>query len=325
MSIVFVTGGAGFIGSHTAKALSYAGFQPVVVDNLSRGFAEAVKWGPLEVVDLNDGAALRPLFQEYAPVAVLHFAAYAYVGESVSQPFEYYRNNVAGTLALLDVMREAGCDKLVFSSTCATYGIPESVPISEDTRQAPVNPYGHSKLMMEQILKDADLAYALKSVALRYFNAGGADPDGEIGENHDPETHLIPLVLQAAAGTGSALTVFGDDYATPDGSCIRDYVHVSDLADAHVLALRWLVEGGETSVFNLGNERGYSVFEVIEAAKRVTGLDVPFTIGQRRAGDPPELVASAAKARAELNWKPKRAALDLQIEDAWRWQQKRMG
>lgn len=324
MSVVFVTGGAGFIGSHTAKALSIAGYEPVVIDNLSRGFPEAVQWGPLENVDILDGPALRSLFKRYSPAAVLHFAAYAYVGESVSEPFLYYRNNIAGTLSLLEAMRSAACRNIVFSSTCATYGIPESLPISEETPQVPVNPYGQSKLVVEQLLKAADIAYGLRSVALRYFNAAGADPAGEIGECHDPETHLIPLALQAAVGLRNELTVFGNDYPTPDGSCVRDYIHVSDLADAHVLALQWLLDGGETSAFNLGNERGYSVFEVIDTVKRITGLDVPFKIGPRREGDPPQLIASATKAREVLKWVPKRASLERQIKDAWLWQRGRV-
>ncbi len=317
MTNILVTGGAGFIGSHTAKMLAGAGFTPIVFDNLTHGHAHAVKWGPLVEGDLHDGAALDAAFARYEPAAVVHFAAFAYVGESVADPYRYYHNNVAGTLSLLSAMKRAGRDKIVFSSTCATYGIPEVVPITEDTPQRPVNPYGASKLMVERMLADADVAYGLRSVALRYFNAAGSDPKGEIGEEHDPETHLIPLVLEAAAG-GRPLQVFGDDYDTPDGSCIRDYIHVCDLADAHVLALRWLIEGGASRVFNLGNGRGYSVFDVVRTAERVTGKSVPHVVSPRRPGDPPTLIADANRAIEQLGWKPRFGALEDQIEHAWR-------
>lgn len=317
--VVIVTGGAGYIGSHAAKALAAAGYSPVVVDNLSRGYEWAVKWGPLERLSLEDRDSIERIFRKWNPVAVIHFAAYAYVGESVGDPYLYYRNNVAGTLSLLEAMRATGCDKIVFSSTCATYGVPEEIPIVETTPQRPVNPYGASKLMVERILQDADTGYGLKSVALRYFNAAGADPEGEIGEAHDPETHLIPLALAAADGSGDALKVFGDDYDTPDGSCIRDYIHVADLASAHVLALRRLLDGGESSVYNLGTEHGRSVFKVIKTVNEATGRDVPFSVAPRRAGDPPALVASAEKARSELGWRPTRSDLGDQIADAWRW------
>lgn len=317
MTNILVTGGAGFIGSHTAKMLAGAGFTPIVFDNLTHGHAHAVKWGPLVEGDLHDGAVLDAALARYEPAAVVHFAAFAYVGESVTDPYRYYHNNVAGTLSLLSAMKRAGCDKIVFSSTCATYGIPEVVPITEDTPQRPVNPYGASKLMVERMLADADVAYGLRSVALRYFNAAGSDPKGEIGEEHDPETHLIPLVLEAAAG-GRPLQVFGDDYDTPDGSCIRDYIHVCDLADAHVLALRWLIEGGASRVFNLGNGRGYSVFDVVRTAERVTGKSVPHMVSPRRPGDPPTLIADANRAIEQLGWKPRFGALEDQIEHAWR-------
>ena len=319
MTTVLVTGGAGYIGSHTAKALSRAGATPVVVDNLSRGHEDAVKWGPFENADILDTDALRAVLARHKPVAVIHFAAFAYVGESVADPYLYYRNNVAGTVSLLEAMRSAACDKIVFSSTCATYGVPERTPIDETAPQTPVNPYGASKLMVERILRDAEAAYDLKSVALRYFNAAGADPDGDLGERHDPETHLIPLVLRAARGEGFTLSVFGDDYETPDGSCVRDYIHVSDLADAHVLSLDNLLSGGASAAFNLGNERGYSVFDVIKCAEKVTGKSVPYTVSPRRPGDPPALVASAVRARETLGWAPKRGDLAVQIEDAWRW------
>ena len=319
MTPVFVTGGAGFVGSHTTKALRNCGFEPIVLDNLSRGNADAVKWGVLEVVDLADRDRLLTLFTQYRPAAVLHFAAFAYVGESVSDPYLYYRNNVAGTLSLLEVMCSTSCDKIVFSSTCATYGAPETLPIREDTRQAPLNPYGHSKLVVEHLLRQADDAYGLKSIALRYFNAAGSDPDCEIGERHDPETHLIPLVLRAAANPDAPVTVFGDDYDTPDGTCVRDYVHVCDLADAHVLALDWLLQGHSSDVFNLGNGSGFSVRDVIDTAERVTGLKVAYNMGPRRHGDPPILVSDASKALTVLGWKPRRTQLATQMEDAWNW------
>ena len=319
MSVVIVTGGAGYIGSHTAKALRKAGFTPVTVDNLSRGSEQAVRWGPFEKADIRDSAAIENIFKRYRPAIVLHFAALAYVGESVSDPYLYYRNNVTGTLSLLEVMRAAECDKIVFSSTCATYGIPNDVPITEAAPQRPVNPYGASKLMVERMLADADHAYGLRSVCLRYFNAAGADPDGEIGENHEPETHLIPLSLQAAAGTGPVLPVYGDDYDTPDGTCVRDYIHVSDLAVAHVLAAQWLLEDKSSRAFNLGTGRGHSVLEVLRIVSAIVKRQVPFTISPRRSGDPPILVASSENARLELGWQPQRFSLEMQIEDAWRW------
>lgn len=317
---VIVTGGAGYIGSHAAKLLASAGFEPVTLDNLSRGHASAVKWGPLERLSLEDAQGLDLVFERYRPVAVMHFAAYAYVGESTADPYLYYRNNVVGTVSLLEAMRRARCNRIVFSSTCATYGAPGKQPIDEACAQAPLNPYGASKLMVERMLRDADIAYGLKSISLRYFNAAGADPDGEIGENHEPETHLIPLALRAASGKGDPLTVFGDDYPTRDGSCIRDYIHVSDLASAHVLALNRLLDGGETDIFNLGTENGHSVFEVISTVEAVTGSVVRRSTAPRRAGDPPTLVASAAKARTVLGWQPERTELRQQIEDAWRWE-----
>ncbi|MFE1600415.1 UDP-glucose 4-epimerase GalE [Methylobacterium sp. ID0610] len=319
MTTVLVTGGAGFIGSHACKALAAAGFTPVTYDNLERGTREAVRWGPLVEGDLSDRAALDRAFAEFRPRAVLHFAAYAYVGESVTHPLAYYRNNVAGSLTLLEAMADAGVGLLVFSSTCATYGVPHTIPVPEDHPQHPVNPYGASKLMMERMIADAGAASGLRSVMLRYFNAAGADPEGAIGENHDPETHLIPLVIDAALGRVPHLTVNGDDYDTPDGTCIRDYIHVADLADAHVRALRYLLDGGETTAFNLGNGAGFSIRQVIDVAERVTGRPVPVRIGERRPGDPPVLVGDAARARAILGWQPQRADLETQVTDAWRW------
>jgi UDP-arabinose 4-epimerase len=323
MDSILLTGGAGYIGSHAAKALSRQGYLPVVYDDLSRGHREAVKWGPLEVGALADTERLKQVFKAHAPKAVMHFAAFAYVGESVSDPALYYRNNVAGTLSLLEAMRASGTDRLVFSSTCAVYGVPDSVPITEGNPRRPINPYGRSKSMIEDILADYGTAYGLKSVCLRYFNAAGADPDGEIGEAHDPEPHLLPLVLDAAAGRIPHLTVFGDDYPTRDGTCVRDYIHVTDLAEAHVLAARHLLSGGAGAVLNLGNETGYSIREVIEHAERVTGRTIPYRMEARRAGDPPELVGNADKAKALLGWKPAHGSLDSILRSAWAWHQRK--
>lgn len=316
---IFVTGGAGYIGSHACKALAQAGYTPISYDNLVYGHRWAVKWGPLEEGDITDRARLNEVIAKYQPAAIMHFAAYAYVGESVQDPGKYYRNNVAGTLTLLEVMRDHGIDKFIFSSTCATYGIPDSVPIREDHPQRPINPYGASKLMIERILRDFDTAHGLRSISLRYFNAAGADPDGDIGEAHDPETHLIPLVLDAAAGKRSSINVFGDNYDTPDGTCIRDYIHVTDLANAHVLALKALEGGAKTTAYNLGNGYGFSVKEVIETAERVVGKTVPVEIGQRRAGDPSRLVGDSTLIRKALKWYPRYAELQLMISSAWNW------
>jgi UDP-arabinose 4-epimerase len=317
-----VTGGAGYIGSHACKALAAAGLTPVVYDNLSRGFEWAVKWGPFEQGDILDQRRLEDVIRRHRPGAVMHFAAFAYVGESVAYPATYYRNNIIGSLALLDAMRAGGVDRIVFSSSCTTYGVKSAEPIGEDTPQAPVNPYGATKLAIEQALKDYGPAYGLRAVALRYFNAAGADPDGEIGEAHDPETHLIPLVLEAAAG-GETLTVFGDDYGTPDGTCIRDYVHVADLADAHVRALAAMDRRDGFQAFNLGTGHGLSNMEIIAAARRRTGREIPIQIGPRRAGDPPVLTADAGKAGRELGWTPKLSDVDGIIDTAWRWRQAR--
>jgi UDP-arabinose 4-epimerase len=323
-SSVLVTGGAGYIGSHTCKALAAAGVTPVVYDNLSRGFEWAVKWGPFERGDILDQPKLEAVIRRHRPVAVMHFAALAYVGESVAYPATYYRNNLTGSLAVLDAMRAGGVGRIVFSSSCTTYGVRSAEPIGEDTPQAPVNPYGATKLAIEQALRDYGAAYGLRAVALRYFNAAGADPDGEIGEAHDPETHLIPLVLEAAA-SGDPLTVFGDDYETPDGTCIRDYVHVTDLADAHVLACQSL-EGAEGfRAYNLGSGVGLSNMEIIAAARRRTGRAIPIRTGPRRAGDPPVLTADASKARRELRWTPRLSSIDDIIDTAWRWRQLSLG
>ncbi len=323
MGCVLICGGAGYIGSHVNKLLARKGYETVVYDNLVYGHREAVKWGRLIEGDLGDEAALDAVFSAYPVDAVLHFAAYAYVGESVLDPEKYYRNNVTGTLNLLEVMRRHGCGRLIFSSTCATYGVPDRLPITEDHVQNPVNPYGFTKLAVERILKDYHAAYGLEAVALRYFNAAGADPDGQLGESHDPETHLIPLVLEAAAGLRPDVKVFGTDYPTPDGSCVRDYVHVTDLAEAHLAALEYLRKGGGIDFFNLGNEKGASVLEVIAAVRRVTGRDFKVTLAPRRPGDPPRLVGSAAKARRVLSWRPRYGDIDTICLHAWRWLQKK--
>jgi UDP-arabinose 4-epimerase len=315
---VLVVGGAGYIGSHTCKALRAAGYTPIAFDNLCEGHAHAVKWGPLEVGELADRARLDEVLHKHKPIAAIHFAAFAAVGESVREPAKYYGNNLAATLVLLDALRAAGIDMLVFSSTCAVYGTPESVPIAETTPRAPINPYGRSKLMVEQVMADYGHAYGLKWTALRYFNAAGADPDGEIGEEHDPETHLVPRALMAIAGRIGQLEIFGDDFATHDGTCVRDYIHVCDLAQAHIAALERLMAGGVPGAFNLGTGHGYSVREVVAAVERVTGQRVPLTVGPRRAGDPPALIADPALARAALKFEPKHSDIDTIVATAWR-------
>ncbi len=320
MSIpVLVTGGAGYIGSHTCKALAQAGYLPISYDNLSRGFRDAVRYGPLVVGDIADRATLDAALAEHKPVAILHFAAVAYVGESMADPLLYYRNNTAGALSLIEAALAAGIDKLVFSSTCATYGVPKTLPIDEDTPQIPINPYGRSKRMVEQMLQDIGAVTPLRSVALRYFNACGTDPGGEIGENHDPETHLLPLAINAALGLGPALQVFGNDYPTPDGTCIRDYIHVTDLADAHLRALTYLEKGGATTAINLGTGSGFSIREILTAVERVLGTPVPHTISPRRPGDPPSLVALADKARDVLGWEPKHSDIETVVKTAAAW------
>nr|VFJ53789.1 MAG: UDP-arabinose 4-epimerase [Candidatus Kentron sp. FM]VFJ65404.1 MAG: UDP-arabinose 4-epimerase [Candidatus Kentron sp. FM]VFK08578.1 MAG: UDP-arabinose 4-epimerase [Candidatus Kentron sp. FM] len=316
---ILVTGGAGYVGSHACKALARAGFTPVTYDNMSRGHPWAVKWGPLEEGDIARRARLDEVIRRYRPMAVMHFAALAYVGESVLNPGGYYRNNVAGTLTLLEALRDHGIHRIIFSSTCAIYGIPEKIPMDEGHPQQPINPYGASKRMVERILSDFRIAHGLRSMALRYFNAAGADPEGEIGEAHDPETHLIPLLLQSALGQRSATTIFGDDYDTPDGTCIRDYIHVTDLARAHVLALQALEQGADSGAYNLGNGQGFSVREIIEHAGRVTGCPIPVEIGPRRAGDPPRLIGDASRMRKELGWQPRYSDPDTILATAWRW------
>lgn len=320
---VLVTGGAGYIGSHACKILAQTGYQPIAFDNLSSGNAWATKWGPLEQGDILDRTALDRVIEKYRPSACLHFAAFAYVGESVTNPGKYYRNNVVGSLTLLEALRDHGVDQFVLSSTCATYGIPDRVPIDETLTQAPINPYGASKLMVERMLEDFQAAHQLRSIALRYFNAAGADPDVEIGEDHDPETHLVPLVLEAACGDRDAITVFGTDYDTPDGTCVRDYIHVTDLAKAHVLALKALEQGLTHRAFNLGNGNGYSVREIIASVERVTGRTVPVIFGERRAGDPARLISNSTRAATELQWTPNITKLDDIISTAWEWHQRR--
>lgn len=316
---ILICGGAGYIGSHINKLLSSVEYDTIVYDNLIYGHKESVKWGKFICAGLADKAALEKVFSENKIEAVFHFAAFAYVGESVSNPQKYYLNNVCNTINLLEAMLKYDCKKIIFSSTCATYGVPEKLPITEDMPQNPINPYGATKLMVERIFKDYSAAYGLKFVVLRYFNAAGADPDCEIGENHDPETHLIPLVIDAAFGKRKDIKVFGTDYPTRDGTCIRDYIHVTDLAGAHLLALKYLDDGGKSDFFNLGNEIGTSVLEVIDSVKKVTGKDFSVTLSDRRAGDPSVLVGSSGKARKILGWKPQFADIDVIVEHAVKW------
>jgi UDP-glucose 4-epimerase len=327
-STILVTGGAGYIGSHAVLALQQAGYTVIILDNLvygHRDIAEGVLNAPLIVGDTTDRLLLDQLFTEHPIAAVMHFAAYAYVGESVQNPAKYYHNNVVGTLILLEAMEAAGIKNLVFSSTCATYGVPHHIPIAEDHPQAPINPYGMSKLMVEQMLADFSTAYGLCSVSFRYFNAAGADPQGRLGEDHNPETHLIPLTLLTALGKRESISVFGTDYDTPDGTCIRDYIHVTDLAIAHVLGLEYLLNGGATAVFNLGNGNGFSVQAVIDTAQQVTGREIQAVACDRRPGDPPALVGSSDKARSVLRWQPQYPELEAIITHAWQWHQHRHG
>ena len=325
---ILVTGGSGYIGSHAVLALQKAGYQVIILDNLVYGhreFAEDILKVELIVGDTCDRELLDKLFSTRNITAVMHFAAYAYVGESVTAPDKYYHNNVVGTLTLLEAMLKAGVNQFVFSSTCAVYGVPQTFPIPEDHPTAPINPYGQSKLMVEQMLADMDRAYDFRSVRFRYFNAAGADPQGRLGEDHNPETHLIPLTLFTALGKREAISIFGTDYPTPDGTCIRDYIHVNDLASAHVLGLDYLLKGGKTEVFNLGNGTGFSVKEVIEAAKKVTGKDFTVLECDRRPGDPPQLVGTSEKIRKVLGWNPHYTEIEEIIAHAWQWHQKRHG
>ncbi|MFT5699099.1 MAG: UDP-glucose 4-epimerase [Desulforhopalus sp.] len=319
MKEILVVGGAGYIGSHMCKYLHQNGIKPIVLDNLSYGHRQAVLWGPFYEGEMADTTLLKKIFANHKIEAVMHFAAFAYVGESVQEPLKYYKNNISATLDLLTEMVEHNIFKFIFSSTCATYGEPEQLPLVEDCPQNPINPYGRSKLMMEQILGDLDHASGMKSVCLRYFNAAGADPDGEIGEDHDPETHLIPLVLQTALGQRDELKIFGSDYPTADGTCIRDYIHIQDLAQAHHLSLLHLLEGGESKKYNLGNGNGYSILDVIQTAETVTNKKIPYSYAPRRPGDPAALVGSAALITKELNWKPEFNSLESILTTAWDW------
>jgi len=320
---ILIVGGAGYIGSQTAKAVARAGLEPVALDNLVYGHRSAARWGPLVEGDISDRSLLGSVFADHRVTAVIHFAAYAYVGESVQNPRKYFHNNVTGSLALLDAMVDHGVRDIVFSSTCATYGQPVQVPITEDHPQRPINPYGESKLAVERILHWYGGAYDLRYAALRYFNAAGADPEGEIGEDHDPETHLIPLAIGAALGTSPKLQIFGTDYPTPDGTAIRDYIHVADLADAHLLALGRLQNGDKALALNLGTGKGHSVREVVASVEKISGRKVPRVEVGRRAGDPPALVADASLAAQRLGWRPKYAELDTIVEHAFRWQKGR--
>lgn len=320
--MILVVGGAGYIGSHVNKMLNLHGLETVVFDNLSYGHQDFLKWGVFEEGDLGEIEDIRRVFKEYPITAVMQFAAFTYVGESVEDPQKYYLNNLRNTLNLLEVMLEYNVKEFIFSSTCATYGIPREIPITEDHPQNPINPYGWGKLMVEQVLSDYSRAYSLNYASLRYFNAAGADPDSEIGELHVPETHLIPLILDVALGKREDIKIFGTDYPTSDGTCIRDYIHVIDLADAHIRALKYLKNGGGSEVFNLGNGEGFSVREVIDTVRNVTGEEIRVTETNRRPGDPPVLVGSALKAREVLGWQPKFKDLSVIIETAWRWHQK---
>lgn len=322
---ILVTGGAGYIGSHVCKALASAGYLPVTYDSLVHGRRAAVRWGPFEEGDLADPGRLDAAIARHKPLAVMHFAAFIEAGESVLNPAKYYENNVVAILNLLAALRRAKIERIVFSSSAAVYGAPMRTPIDEDHPLAPINAYGASKLMCERILQDYADAYGLRAVSLRYFNAAGADPEGEIGETHDPETHLIPIVLEAAAGRRPFVSVYGDRYDTRDGTCVRDYVHVCDLADAHVLALRRLEYASGCRVYNLGQGRGFTVREVIETARRVTGRPIDVRVHGPRAGDPPVLLADAQRASNELVWRPVRGALEVQLADAWKWTQSRVG
>ena len=321
MTTVLVTGGAGYIGSHACKALRAAGFTPVTFDNLCTGWQDAVKFGPFEKGDLLDRPRLDEVFAKYQPVAVMHFAALSQVGESMSNPGKYWLNNTCGSLNLIEAAVEAGCLNFVFSSTCATYGEQDNVVLNETSVQLPINAYGASKRAIEDMLRDFDASHGLKSVIFRYFNVAGGDEEAEVGEFHRPETHLIPLILDAIDGKRAALTIFGTDYDTPDGTCIRDYVHVMDLVDAHVLGVNWLKQGKGSRVFNLGTGTGFSVRQVMEAAAQVTGRTVPFNEGPRRAGDCTKLVSGSSRAEEELGWMPRRSTLEQMIGDAWRWHQ----
>jgi UDP-arabinose 4-epimerase len=316
---VLVTGGAGYIGSHVCKALAASGFLPVTLDDLSRGHGWAVKWGPLEVGSIGDAERVRDLVGRHHLVAAIHLAGFTYVGESVERPDLYYENNVAGTVRLLNTLLAHGVPRVIFSSSAAVYGLPDECPVTEGHRLAPISPYGFTKVAIEQVLGDLDRAFGFRSISLRYFNAAGADPEGQAGEAHDPETHLIPRLLHAVSRPGTPVSLFGEDYDTPDGTCIRDYIHVSDLATAHVLALRKLLDGAPSGFYNLGNGSGFSVREVVRAVEEATGRAVPVIMAPRRAGDPARLVSDSARIRTELGWTPAFPELRPIVETAWRW------
>jgi UDP-glucose 4-epimerase len=323
MKRVLVTGGAGYIGSHMVAALTEKGFEVLVYDNLSTGRRDALLGGGLVIGDLSDPALLRKTFQQFTPDAVMHFAAFIQVGESVGKPLKYYQNNAVNAVNLLGAMAEHGVDKFIFSSTAAVYGHPKNVPITEVEPVSPINPYGSTKAFVETVLKDMEGAHGLRSVSLRYFNAAGADPLARMGERHDPETHLIPLVLKAATGERNEVAIHGTDYDTPDGTCIRDYIHVMDLVDAHLCALQYLFEGNSSDVFNCGYGHGYSVREVINIARAVTGKDFPIRESVRREGDSPVLIADNAKIKRTLNWAPRHDDLEYIVRTAWAWETKR--
>lgn len=317
--MILIVGGAGYIGSHANKELSSRGFDTLVFDNLVYGHRDFVRWGKFVEGDLASMDQLRELFGSHSIEAVMHFASYINVGESVTDPAKYYENNVTNTLNLMNVMKEFGVGRFIFSSTCAVYGLPLQMPLTETHPRNPVNPYGETKLIIEKALADYERAYGMRHVLLRYFNAAGADGEALIGENHRPETHLIPLVMHAATGHRSNITIYGTDYPTPDGTCIRDYIHVTDLADAHILALQHLMDGGDSDAFNLGNGNGYSVREVIREVAAVTGRDIPVVEGARRDGDPAVLIGSSDKIKAALGWKPRFDGLDVIVRSAWKW------
>jgi len=322
ITMILIVGGAGYIGSHVNKLLAKNSFKTVVFDNLVYGHREAVQWGEFVLGDLADRDQIRLCFRKYPIEAVMHFSAFAYVGESVVHPARYYMNNVANTLNLLEAMREANVRYFIFSSTCATYGVPQEIPIIEDHPQRPVNPYGRSKLMIENILEDYDKAYGIRHVNLRYFNAAGADPEGKIGERHSPETHLIPLAVYAALGINNDIRIFGTDYPTKDGTCIRDYIHVTDLSDAHIKALEYVKDKDMSNSFNLGNGIGHSVREIIDAVKRISGNDIRVIESERREGDPPVLISNYKKAVDILDWRPHYADIDTIVDTAYRWHSK---
>jgi len=320
---VLVAGGAGYIGSHACKALKAAGYLPVTLDNLSTGYRDAVKWGPFVEADIRDSAAVTEAVRQYGVKAAIHFAAFSLVGESVKNPAKYFDNNVGAANTFASTLIGAGVEAFVFSSTAATYGVPTVSPIPEDHATVPINPYGASKLAFEGVLRWLGEAHPFRWTALRYFNAAGADPDGEIGESHEPETHLIPNLCKAVLGTGPALTVFGQDYPTPDGTPIRDYIHVTDLAEAHVIAVRRLLQGAQSGIYNVGTGEGATVMQMIAAAEEVLGKTVPYTVGPRRAGDPPSLVADASRLKADFGWTPRHSDLKTMIATAARWQGER--